>query len=112
MDRKPGFVRSSKSYVGFFDPFAELIQNGMDAVDTRRRELDGKCRKHISVAINLKDNSITTTDWGVGFQSDQFKTFLCPNISFKDGLLSRGKKGVGATYRIRLQPSEVDDSNP
>jgi len=83
--------------VGFFDPFAELIQNGMDAVDTRRRE-DSKCRKHISIAINLQDNSITATDWGVGFRSDQFKTFLCPNISFKDGLISRGKKGVGATY--------------
>src|SRR5579862_3542617 len=90
--RKREMQNILKSYVGFFDPFAELIQNAMDAVDSRRRELDPDSRKHVSIAIDLKENSITVTDCGVGFSKDQFKTFLCPNISFKDGLLSRGKK--------------------
>ncbi|MFZ3332009.1 MAG: hypothetical protein WA197_15345, partial [Candidatus Acidiferrales bacterium] len=87
-----------KSYVGFFDPFAELVQNAMDAVEARKRELNDGTIQHISIAIDLRDNSVTVTDRGVGFKKDQFKTFLCPNISFKDGMLTRGRKGVGATY--------------
>ncbi|HEV2342193.1 MAG TPA: hypothetical protein VGS15_10390 [Candidatus Acidoferrales bacterium] len=96
--RKREMQNILKSYVGFFDPFAELIQNAMDAVDARKRELSDSPKKHLVIAVNLKENSITVTDQGIGFKPDQFKTFLCPNISFKDGQLTRGRKGVGATY--------------
>lgn len=89
-----------KSYVGFFDPFCELIQNAMDAVDLRAsnskkpQEFD----KKISIEINLKTNTLSVTDNGVGFSEAQFKTFLSPSISFKNSKTSRGNKGVGATY--------------
>jgi hypothetical protein len=96
--RKREMQNILKSYVGFFDPFAELIQNAMDAVETRARELKDISKPHILIAIDLRENSVTVADWGIGFKKDQFKTFLCPNISFKDGTLSRGRKGVGATY--------------
>lgn len=96
--RKREMQNILKSYVGFFDPFAELIQNAMDAVDSRERELKDKSKKHLSILIDLRENSVRVTDSGIGFNRDQFKTFLCPNISFKDGQLTRGRKGVGATY--------------
>ena len=86
-----------RSYVGFFDPFSELIQNAMDAVDSRERE-SGAFNKRISIRIDLKFNSFSVSDNGIGFRENHFKTFLCPNISFKDGQVTRGKKGVGSTY--------------
>src|SRR3954452_18642346 len=72
-----------RSYVGFFDPFSELIQNAMDAVDTRERE-EGTFNKKISIRIDLKGNTFSVSDNGIGFREEQFRTFLCPNISFKD----------------------------
>lgn len=88
-----------KSYVSAYDPFSELIQNAMDAVDirlTRLREEDYK--KKISISINLQNNSFSITDNGIGFNYQEFKSFLAPNISFKDGTKTRGHKGVGSTY--------------
>ena len=96
--RKREMQNILKSYVGFFDPFAELIQNAMDAIEGRCRDLQDHSKPHLSISINLAENSIAVTDHGIGFNKDQFRTFLCPNISFKDGALTRGKKGVGATY--------------
>lgn len=87
-----------KSYVGFFDPFAELIQNAMDAVDRRREEEGATYNKKISIEINIDENSLVVTDNGIGFQESQLKHFLAPNISFKTGGKTRGNKGVGATY--------------
>jgi hypothetical protein len=86
-----------RSYVGFFDPFSELIQNAMDAVDARERE-QGTFDKLISIRFDLRENLFSVSDNGIGFREEQFRTFLCPNISFKDGSLDRGKKGVGSTY--------------
>ena len=48
--------------------------------------------------IDLGENSFAITDNGIGFKEKEFKSFLAPNISFKDGETSRGNKGVGATY--------------
>lgn len=88
-----------KSYVGFYDPFSELLQNAMDAVDERVRELQEKdYQRRIWIRVDLKDNQFSVTDNGIGFSKEKFKTFLCPNISFKDSEYSRGDKGVGATY--------------
>jgi len=95
--RKREMQNILRSYVGFFDPFSELIQNAMDAVDAREREV-GKFEKKISIQIDLKRNSFSVSDNGIGFRESHFKTFLCPNISFKDGQDTRGKKGVGSTY--------------
>jgi len=88
-----------KSYVSAYDPFSELIQNSMDAVDIRLTKLkeDGY-KKRISITIDLKNNSFSITDNGIGFNNQEFKSFLAPNISFKDGTKTRGHKGVGSTY--------------
>jgi hypothetical protein len=88
-----------KSYVGMYDSFAELIQNAMDAVDKRASE-DGEnnYQRKIWLTIDLSENSFSITDNGVGFNEKEFKCFLAPNISFKDGGKTRGNKGVGATY--------------
>ena len=83
------------SYVGWFDPFAELIQNGLDAIDERLQEDDFK--GHLRVLIDLQTNSLIVTDNGVGLSKDKFEKFLAPSFSFKSGR-TRGHKGVGATY--------------
>jgi len=86
-----------KSYVGTFDPFNELIQNALDAVDKRGLS-DPSFTQKLWLTINLQENSFTLVDNGIGFSDVEFKSFLAPNISFKDGKNSRGNKGVGATY--------------
>lgn len=88
-----------KSYVSAYDPFSELIQNAMDAVDIRLTRLnESEYKKKISISIDLKNNSLSVTDNGIGFNYSEFKSFLAPNISFKDGSKTRGHKGVGSTY--------------
>ncbi len=88
-----------KSYVGMYDSFSELIQNALDAVDRRSVRLKEKnyIRK-LWLTINLQNNEFSITDNGIGFNEEEFKSFLAPNISFKDDEDSRGNKGVGATY--------------
>jgi hypothetical protein len=91
------------SYVGWYDPFAELIQNALDSVEQKLRlEVEQKGEKttyvpQIRIIINIRDNTLTVTDNGVGLTKEQFQQFLTPNFSFKSGP-TRGHKGVGATY--------------
>ncbi len=88
-----------KSYVGTYDPFSELIQNSMDAVDSRKTNLnETDFIKKIWIRIDLLNNIFSITDNGIGFKETEFYSFLAPDISFKDGDNSRGNKGVGATY--------------
>ena len=88
-----------KSYVGFYDPFCELIQNALDAVDQRRRnDPNAEFDKQLWIKIDLKENSLSVTDNGLGFTEEQFRMFLSPSISFKNTGDTRGNKGVGATY--------------
>ncbi len=88
-----------KSYVGMYDSFSELIQNAMDAVERRRVDLtEPDYKPKLWLTIDLKENSFSITDNGVGFKEQEFRSFLAPNISFKDGVKTRGNKGVGATY--------------
>ncbi|WP_428719188.1 hypothetical protein [Undibacterium curvum] len=91
------------SYVGWYDPFAELIQNALDSLEARAQEeqLSGNLpfyRPEISITVDLQNNSLTVTDNGIGLNSDQFQQFLAPNFSFKSEKTNRGHKGVGATY--------------
>ncbi len=87
-----------KSYTGYYDLFAELIQNALDAVERRLREEGGAYKSAIWVTIDLRDDSVTVTDNGCRMNVTEFKSFLRPNFSFKDGVTTRGSKGVGATY--------------
>jgi hypothetical protein len=86
-----------KSYTGYYDLFAELIQNALDAVE-RRLEDDGGVPGRVWVSIDLANQSVQVTDNGCGMDLQQFRQFLKPNFSFKSGISSRGSKGVGATY--------------
>lgn len=89
-----------KSYTGWYDPFCELIQNALDAVD-QRKEKEGKVSNYtpqLWIKIDLRENLICVTDNGVGFTESEFKNFLRPNVAFKTGPQRRGDKGVGATY--------------
>ena len=88
-----------KSYTGYYDLFSELMQNALDAVERRiREEKSTEYKPKIWVRINLQEPSVTVVDNGCGMQLAQFKSFLGPNLSFKDGETTRGNKGVGATY--------------
>lgn len=88
-----------KSYVGMYDSFSELIQNAMDAVERRKADLsENEYIPKLWLKIDLSENSFTITDNGIGFKEREFKSFLAPNISFKDSGKTRGNKGVGATY--------------
>ena len=88
-----------KSYVGMYDSFSELIQNAMDAVEKRAEiEKNPEYEKRLWLTVDLSKNSFSITDNGIGFNEKEFKAFLAPNISFKDGENTRGNKGVGSTY--------------
>lgn len=87
-----------KSYTGWYDPFSELLQNALDAVEKRISEKGDSYKPEIKIEINLKNNSVRVTDNGIGFTSDQITLFLTPNITYKSMAKLRGHKGVGATY--------------
>lgn len=92
------------SYVGWYDPFCELIQNALDAVEARvaSEKAAGTAAAYppkIDIRIDLDDNSLTVTDNGIGLDKEKFEQFLAPNFSFKSrSSKTRGHKGVGATY--------------
>lgn len=86
-----------KSYVSNYDPFSELLQNAMDAIDRRAQE-DEEFSPKISIKIDLQENSVEVVDNGCGFEESEFRSFLAPSISFKSGGKTRGNKGVGVTY--------------
>lgn len=91
------------SYVGWYDPFCELIQNALDAVEARvliekSAGTDASYKPKIDIRVDLKDNALTVTDNGIGLDKEKFEQFLAPNFSFKSGNKTRGHKGVGATY--------------
>ncbi|WP_279496895.1 hypothetical protein [Aeromonas veronii] len=70
----------------------------MDAVDRRALSGENGYKRKLWLTIDLLENSFSITDNGVGFNEKEFKAFLAPNISFKNGGSTRGNKGVGATY--------------
>ena len=86
-----------KSYTGWYDPFCELLQNALDAVELRSKLENSNYTPQIWVKIDMGNKLICVTDNGIGFKETEFINFLAPNISFKQGD-TRGNKGVGATY--------------
>jgi hypothetical protein len=87
-----------KSYTGYYDLFSEMVQNALDAVEKRSSENIVGYTPSISITIDILNNTISITDNGCSMSLAQFKRFLKPNFSFKDGPGTRGSKGVGATY--------------
>ena len=86
------------SYTGYFDPFSEVIQNALDAVEKRSGDQESDYKPKIWIKIDLAENSFSVMDNGIGFTEKQFRSFLTPDISYKIPGESRGNKGVGATY--------------
>jgi hypothetical protein len=91
------------SYVGWYDPFSELIQNALDSIEARAMEAKASgglllFQPALNISIDIKNNALTVSDNGIGLNKDQFQQFLAPNFSFKSGKTTRGHKGVGATY--------------
>lgn len=86
------------SYAGFYDVFSEMIQNSLDALQVKARELGGGFTPKLSITIDIRNRRIQVIDNGVGMDEAQFKFCLRPNVSFKKGVSLRGHKGVGATY--------------
>lgn len=87
-----------RSYTGYYDVFAELIQNALDAVERRKLEGVDGYQPSVKILIDLVLPSISVVDNGCGMERDPFRQFLKPNYSFKSGTAARGCKGVGATY--------------
>lgn len=85
------------SYVGWYDPFCELIQNSLDSVEERTKLEEEGYVPTLWITVDIQNNSLTVTDNGIGLDEQKFISFLCPDISFKSGN-TRGHKGVGATY--------------
>ncbi len=86
------------SYVGWYDPFSELIQNALDSIDEKEAIAGSEYSPTIRIVINIQDNSVIVTDNGIGLSREKYSQFLAPSFSFKSGKTSRGHKGVGATY--------------
>ncbi|MCO7627111.1 ATP-binding protein [Pseudomonas fluorescens] len=88
-----------RSYTGYYDLFSELIQNALDAVEKRiNEESTPQPTGEIWVHINLQEHTVQVTDNGCAMDLQQIRQFLKPNFSFKSGAITRGSKGVGATY--------------
>ena len=87
-----------KSYTGYHDLFAELVQNALDAVERRISDNDPDYEPSIWVSIDIGQGVVSITDNGCGMTQMEFRQFLRPNFSFKDARSNRGNKGVGATY--------------
>lgn len=85
------------SYVGWFDPFSELIQNALDSTDERAESEGPDYQPKIRIIIDVKENTLTVSDNGTGLTKEKYEQFLAPSFSFKSGR-TRGHKGVGATY--------------
>src|SRR5437868_4724862 len=85
------------SYVGWFDPFAELIQNSLDSLEERAAtDLEGY-QPILRIIIDIAKNTLTVSDNGTGLSEEKYRQFLAPSFSFKSGK-TRGHKGVGATF--------------
>lgn len=79
------------SYVGWYDPFAELIQNALDSIDKKYSQQDS-FRGKISIRIDLQDSSVTVSDNGIGLDRSTFEKFLAPPMSLLKTSMRAGVK--------------------
>lgn len=98
------------SYHHTFDHLYECIQNAVDACEQAFEKQPGEVgetpyQPDIRVTVNLRDNTITVLDDGVGMTKDVvLKFFFTPYATMKASedqgtqASQRGEKGVGATF--------------
>ena len=87
-----------KSYTGYFDVFSELLQNSLDAIQSRERLQEPGYQPTIWISLDLQSRTVRVVDNGIGMDEQEFKFCLRPNVSFKRQADLRGHKGVGATF--------------
>ena len=80
---KKQVINLLRSYNGWWDIFAELIQNAMDAV-YQQYELTGghNYDPHINIQIDMRiadSNSIRVSDNGLGMDTDDLQNLFKPN---------------------------------
>ncbi|MFL5244510.1 MAG: ATP-binding protein [Gemmataceae bacterium] len=99
-----------ESYNSNYDALAEAVQNSMDALEDA--SVDGLPGPYLlEITIDLKTNSITVLDTGVGMSEDQICEAFAPAATFKELNYAqsiftkrgakhayRGYKGVGLTF--------------
>ena len=89
-------VNILKSYTGYFDCFSELLQNALDALDACAAE--ERFTPKLWIKIDVGGGRITLIDNGIGMNVNQVEFCSRRNVSFKSRKVSRGHKGVGATF--------------
>lgn len=98
VDSTRGIIRQIvEAHSGWYDPFAELIQNALDAVEEKLARNEPDYLPLMRIIVDLAENSLTVTDNGTGLLESQYRAFLAPGVSFKSSR-RRGHKGAGATY--------------
>lgn len=108
--RRNQVLQIIESYHHDFDHFYESIQNAVDACQRAFSEYEKQNRSteyspRVDVEVNLKSNSLTVIDNGLGMPSDVVRRFFfTPYATLKNTgsagtpTLQRGEKGVGATF--------------
>jgi hypothetical protein len=97
-----------ESYNGKMDSIVEMVQNSVDALESRWSgwDFDGSAREgvdrhpYLKVVIDTDTDTVTVIDNGVGIDAREMQKVLTPNLSPKSllGLGQRGHKGVGTTF--------------
>jgi len=89
-----------QSYHGNYDLFIELLQNAVDAVETRwsqSKTAGDPYVPRIWVYLDFDENSVAVLDNGIGMNEEKFRLAFAPQVTFKSGD-ERGCKGVGLSY--------------
>ncbi|GAB3446506.1 hypothetical protein GCM10027517_28860 [Phycicoccus ginsengisoli] len=89
------------SYDDPYDAFAELVQNGLDAV-AARAELEGASfQPRLRVEVDIDARKLVVRDNGTGIQWEHRRAAVRPNYSLKRRLgqrSSRGEKGAALAF--------------
>jgi DNA topoisomerase VI subunit B len=86
------------SYAHPWDILAELAQNAVDAIDSKRGELGQPFEGVIEIEVDQEARSVRFRDNGTGIGDEDLRRVLKPHFSRKRGRSLRGEKGVGLTY--------------
>ena len=87
-----------ESYNSNYDFLAEAVQNAVDAIeDAKLREYRGPFK--IEVTVNLKDNSVSVLDTGVGMSESDLARAIAPHVSMKADSEIINRRGKKHSYR-------------
>ena len=78
-------VNILKCYTGYFDVFAESIQNALDANQAAAKSRRGSSsyQPRVWIRIDVQNRIVRIVDNGIGMDLEQFKYCFRPNVSFR-----------------------------